>query len=62
MYITNYPLYIPLMAASLEYEQHVKNEGISEKIILAKSDGYPMQIVQLETTVDKLNVRHGDYF
>ena len=49
------------MAASLEYEQNVKNEGIGKKIVLEKFDGYPMQIVQLETTIDKLEMRRGDY-
>jgi hypothetical protein len=33
-----------------------------EKIIVAKSDRYQMQLVHLETTIDKLKTKHGDYF
>ena len=63
MYIINYPIYMPLVAAFLEYEQHVKNEGIVKRhTILAKSNGYPMQIVHLETTINKPVMRRGGYF
>ena len=31
MYIINYPIYIPLVAASLEHGQHTKSEGIGKK-------------------------------
>ena len=61
MYLINYPIYIPLLAAFREYHQHVKNKGIGRIIILAKSNCYPMEIVQLKTTIDKLKMRHGDY-
>ena len=30
-------------------------------MILAKSDGYPIEIVQLKTTINKLKMRGGDY-
>ena len=62
MYITNYPLYIPIMTAFLEYTQHVNNEGTSKKRFPAKSNGYPMQKVQLETVINKLEMMRGDYF
>ena len=61
MYLINYSLHIPLLSAFLEYQQCVKNKGIGKKIILVKSDGYPMEIVQLKTTINKLEMRHGDY-
>ena len=55
------PIHILLLAAFLEYQQHAKNREINEKIILAKSDGYPMKRVQLVTTIDKLGIRRWDY-
>ena len=62
MYITNYPIHIHLMAVFLEYQQHVKNKGVGKKIILAKSDGYPMERDQLETTIKNFEMRRRDYF
>ena len=61
MYIINYPSHIPLLEVFLEYQQHSKNKGIDVKINFAKSDGYPMERVQLETTIDKLEMRHMNY-
>ena len=62
MYITSYLIHTPPLAALLEYQQHVKNKGIDKTIIPAKSDGYPMERVQLDTTINALKMRHGDYF
>ena len=62
VHIIHYPKYIPLVAAVSQYKQHIVNKGSGKKPILAKSDGYPMQIVQLETTINKLEMKCGDYF
>ena len=51
MYLTNYQIYTPLLVAFQEYHQYVKNEGIDENILFAKSGGYPMDMVQLEATL-----------
>jgi hypothetical protein len=61
MYLINYPIYIPLLTAFMEYQPYVKNKGIGKKRILAKFDGYTMEIVQLKTTIDKPKMKHGDY-
>ena len=39
MYLTNYPIHMPLLAAFQESCQYVKNNKISDLIILVKSDG-----------------------
>ena len=61
MYLINYPIYIPLLTAFMEYQPYVKNKGIGKKRILAKFDGYTMEIVQLKTTIHKPKMKHGDY-
>ena len=59
MYITNYPIYTPLLVAFLECKQYVRNEGIAEREIdLSKFDDCPMQRVKSETTINKLVIRH----
>ena len=60
MYITNYPMRMPLIAVSQEYHHYVKNIMITNRIIITKSDGYPAEIVQLKTAIDKLRMRRGD--
>ena len=47
--IINYPNYIPFVATAEDYKEYIFNEGIGEKTIFLKSDGYPMQIVQLKS-------------
>ena len=58
---TNYPIHIPLVAAFQEYHQYFMNKGIGERKILAKSDGYPMEIVQLKITINNLEMRRGGW-
>ena len=59
--IINYPTYIPSVAAAGEYKEYTFNEGIGETPIFVKSDGYPMQIVQLKSTIDELDIKCGEY-
>ena len=62
MHIINHPICIPLLTVSLEHGHYVVNEMTCKKLNLVKSDGYLMQLVQLETTIDKLELMRGDYF
>ena len=47
--------------AAEDYKEYIFNEEIGEKPIFVKSDGYPMQIVQVKSTIDELNMKRGEY-
>ena len=59
--LINYPKYIPRVAATGQYKEYIMKKGINEEPIFVKSDGYPMQIVQLESTIDTLDMKRREY-
>ena len=61
LHIINYPKYIPLVAAVGQYKEYIVNKGTGREPIFVKSDGYPMQIVQLESTIDTLDMKRREY-
>ena len=61
MYLINYPTYIPLIAAFVEYHTLVKTNKIDDEIIFIKANGYPVEIVQPTPTIDDLEMMRGDH-
>ena len=61
MYLINYPTYIPLIAAFVEYHIYVKTNQIDDEVIFAKANGYPVEIVETTTTINDLKMMRGDH-
>ena len=59
--IINYPTYIPFVAAAGHYREYISNKGIGETPTFVKSNGYPIQIVQLKSTIDELDIKREEY-
>ena len=60
MYVTKYSTYIPLITALVECHTLAKTNRIDNERIFTKSDGYLVEIVQPTTTIDELEMMHGD--
>ena len=59
--IVNYLTYIPFVAEIGHYKEYIFNEGVRETPIFVKSNGCPMQTVQLKSTIDELDIKRGEY-
>ena len=57
--ISKYSTYISFVTAAGHYKEYIFNKGIREIPIFVKSNGYQMQIVQLKSTLDELDIKYG---
>ena len=61
MQIINYLTHIPAVVVAGDYKEQIFNGGTGETPIFVKSDGYPMQLVQLKLKIDELDIKHWEY-